>query len=55
MRYIEHGSTYTQGYHLIFLYIYIFIYLLLEFLNCEFDIIIGKILLTWGPNFVDLC
>jgi hypothetical protein len=23
MWYIEHGSTYTQGYHLIFLYIYI--------------------------------
>jgi hypothetical protein len=22
MRYIERGSTYTQGYHLIFLYIY---------------------------------
>jgi hypothetical protein len=21
MRYIEHGSTYTQGYHLIFLYV----------------------------------
>jgi hypothetical protein len=27
MRYIERGSMYTQGYHLIFLYIYIYIYM----------------------------